>query len=271
MKIVKKIMIIGTVLIIGIGVCGCGMKKNSSDESKNITLKSKPELVLNERQKEILEEVGLPTDAEKLDSSQQEAIIAIDEMLTEIEKKYNTSFSYAGYIAPGPLEHEELIAYPTEGSSGDTFSVTRVKKNGKYVYEDEYVNDVIEPIFEEYILKYCEGELGVDNVKVYSMVTKIKDEDSIITNIKKGEIPLKEEDIDFNISGYSCIFVDGENITEEVYDSFISNYKEWMTEHEIGHSSQFILLKEGNIENIERYNHTDYLSTDYYLRRDFQN
>ena len=271
MKIVKKIMIIGTVLIIGIGVCGCGMKKNSSDESKNITLKSKPELVLNERQKEILEEVGLPTDAEKLDSSQQEAIIAIDEMLTEIEKKYNTSFSYAGYIAPGPLEHEELIAYPTEGSSGDTFSVTRIKKNGKYVYEDEYVNDVIEPIFEEYVLKYCEAELGVDNVKVYSMVTKIKDEDSIITNIKKGEIPLKEEDIDFNISGYSCIFVDGEKITEEVYDSFISNYKEWMTEHEIGHSSQFILLKAGNIGNVTEYNYTDYLSTEYYLCRDFQN
>ena len=50
MKIVKKIMIIGMVLIIGIGVCGCGMKKNNN-ESKNITLKSKPELVLNERQK----------------------------------------------------------------------------------------------------------------------------------------------------------------------------------------------------------------------------
>ena len=271
MKIVKKIMIIGMVLIIVIGVCGCGMKKNNSNESKNITLKNKSELVLNERQKEILEEVGLPTDAEKLDSSQQEAIIAIDEMLTAVEKKYNTSFSYAGYIAPGPLEHEELIAYPTEGSSGDTFSVTRIKKNGKYVYEDEYVNDVIEPIFEEYVLKYCEAELGVKNVKVYSMVTKIKDEDSIITNIKKGEIPLKEEDIDFNISGYSCIFVDGEKITEEVYDSFISNYKEWMTEHEIGHSSQFVLLRGGNIGNVDRYNHTDYLSTDYYLRRDFQN
>ena len=271
MKIVKKIMIIGTVLIIGIGVCGCGMKKNSSDESKNITLKSKPELVLNERQKEILEEVGLPTDAEKLDSSQQEAIIAIDEMLTEIEKKYNTSFSYAGYIAPGPLEHEELIAYPTEGSSGDTFSVTRVKKNGKYVYEDEYVYGVVEPVFQEYILKYCEGELGVGNVKVYSMVTKIKDEDSIIANIKNGLVPLKESDINFNISGYSCIFIDGGKVTEEAYDTFLTSYKNWTMGYELGDSAQFILLKEGNIENIERYNHTDYLTTEYYLRRDFQN
>ena len=110
MKIVKKIMIIGMVLIIGIGVCGCGMKKNNSNESKNITLKSKPELVLNERQKEILEEVGLPTDAEKLDSSQQEAIIAIDEMLTAVEKKYNRSFSYSGYVEQGPLESEYLMA-----------------------------------------------------------------------------------------------------------------------------------------------------------------
>ena len=65
--------------------------------------------------------------------------------------------------------------------------------------------------------------------------------------------------------------VDGEKITEEVYDSFISNYKEWMTEHEIGHSSQFILLKAGNIENINEYNYTDYVSVEYYLRRDFQN
>ena len=271
MKIVKKIMIIGTVLIIGIGVCGCGMKKNSSDESKNITLKSKPELVLNERQKEILEEVGLPTDAEKLDSSQQEAIIAIDEILTEIEKKYNTSFSYAGYIAPGPLEHEELIAYPTEGSSGDTFSVTRVKKNGKYVYEDEYVYGVVEPVFQEYILKYCEGELGTDSVKVYSIITRIKDEDSIIANIKNGVVPLKEEDIDFNISGDSCIFIDGEKVTEEAYDTFLTSYKNWMEKHGIDNSSQFVLLKGGNIGNVDRYNHTDYLSTEYYLCRDFQN
>ena len=128
------------------------MKKNTDNAKKS-------ELVLNERQKEILEEAGLSTNPEELTSSQKRAIVAIDEMLCEVENKYNISFSYSGYIAPGPLENEQLIAYPADGNEEeDSFTVTRTKVDGKYSYEDEYVNVVAKRRYMTYILEYCQTQ-----------------------------------------------------------------------------------------------------------------
>lgn len=263
MKKLRKLIIIGSVIIIGIGACGCNMKKNDSGGRKRSEMGNKvAELVLNERQKEILEEVGLPTDVEELTYMQKRDIIAIDEMLTAMEEKYNRSFSYAGYIAPGPLEKEQLFAYPTGGDEdGECFAVTRIKEDGEYVYEDMYVNVVARPVYMAYVLEYCETQLGEGNVKVYS----------VITHIKNKTIPIKKEDIDFNISGDSCILMDGEKITEEDYNNFLCNYKKWTEEHGIEDDAQFVLLKERIIQNVTEYNYTDYLAPEYYLRRDFQN
>ena len=36
-------------------------------------------------------------------------------MLCYVEEKYNTSFSYAGYIAASTLEKEHMRAFPTSG------------------------------------------------------------------------------------------------------------------------------------------------------------
>lgn len=55
---------------------------------------------------------------------------------------------------------------------------------------------------------------------------------------------LKAEQIDFNVSGESCIFVDGEKITEEVYNNFLSSYEKWTEEHGIDENTEFVLLKE---------------------------
>lgn len=254
MKRRKKIIILGIIAIIGIGVCGCNMKKNTDNAKKS-------ELVLNERQKEILEEAGLPTNPEELTSSQKRAIVAIDEMLCEVENKYNISFSYSGYIAPGPLENEQLIAYPTDGNEEeDSFTVTRTKVDGKYSYEDEYVNVVAKRRYMTYILEYCQTQLGEENVKVYSIVTKIKDK----------EMLLETEQIDFNVSGESCIFVDGAKITEDDYNCFMSNYKAWLEEHGIDDDTDFILLKEDVIEDVSSYSYTEYLASEYCLRRDFK-
>ena len=262
METVRKFVVLGVLVIIGIGVCGCGMKKDNGDSNKKITGDKIAELVLNERQKEILEEVGLPTNVEKLDYMQKKAIIAIDEMLCEIENKYDISFSYAGYIAPGPVEEEQLFAYPTGGDEDEEqFTVIRTKEDGKYVYEDGYVNVVARPVYMSYVLEYCQTQLGEGNVKVYSVITRIKNK----------SIPIKEEDIDFNINGDSCILVDGKKVTEEDYNKFLSDYEKWTEEHGIEDNAQFVLLKDGIMESVTKYNYTDYLSPEYYLHRDFKN
>ena len=255
MKIVKKIMIIGMVLIIGIGVCGCGMKKNNSNESKNITLKSKPELVLNERQNEILEEVGLPTDAEKLDSSQQEAIIAIDEMLTAIEKKYNTSFSYAGYVATGPLEHEHLIAYPSDGNPRtDSFEV-RKTDNG---YEDDYMNVALRKGFNEYITKMVVEAFQTEQLKVYSKVT--------YTTLT--EVPSDEKMYSGAVSGVNCIYVDGSSVDIEKMENYIEDLKEKLYKSEIDCTCDVICLKENEIESVNEFNYSEYTKPECYIKRE---
>ena len=255
MKTVRKRMIIGMFIIIGIMICSCGMKKNNSDESKDITLKSKPELVLNERQKEILEEVGLPTDAEELDSSQQEAIIAIDEMLTEIEKKYNTSFSYAGYIAPGPLEHEQLIAYPTEGSSRDTFTVTRGKENGKYVYEDEYMNVAIRKDFSSYMTDLARQVFKTEAVKVYAEVT----ETTLV------EVPSEEKMYNGAVGSKNYIYIDSEYINQQDFQSYVDELEKMLYQNELYGISEIILLKNDEIENLDEYNYSYYDISDSYI------
>lgn len=253
MKIVKKIMIIGMVLIIGIGVCGCGMKKNNSNESKNITLKSKPELVLNERQKEILEEVGLPTEAEKLDSSQQEAIIAIDEMLTAVEKKYNRSFSYSGYVEQGLLESEHLMAYPSDGNPRtDSFEV-RKTDNG---YEDDYMNVAIRDDYTKYVEEIITSNLHNEHIRVFTE----------IYTTELTSVPENKQDYKGKVSSWKAVFLyltDNDEIPK-----YVQSIQEILKNENLKYDCDVIFLKEDVIDKLTEYNYEDYLSSDYYVQKE---
>ena len=253
MKIVKKIMIIGTVLIIGIMICSCGMKKNNSDESKDITLKSKPEIVLNERQKEILEEVGLPTEAEKLDSSQQEAIIAIDEMLTAVEKKYNRSFSYSGYVEQGPLESEHLMAYPSDGNPRtDSFEV-RKTDNG---YEDDYMNVAIRDDYAKYVEEIITSNLHNEHIRVFTE----------IYTTELTSVPENKQDYKGKVSSWKAVFLyltDNDEIPK-----YVQSIQEILKNENLKYDCEVIFLKEDVIDKLTEYNYEDYLSSDYYVQKE---
>ena len=253
MKIVKKIMIIGTVLIIGIMICSCGMKKNNSDESKDITLKSKPGIVLNERQKEILEEVGLPTDAEKLDGSQQEAIIAIDEMLTAVEKKYNRSFSYSGYVEQGLLESEHLIAYPSDGSPRrDSFEVRRTD-NG---YEDDYMNVAIRDDYAKYVEEIITSNLHNEHIRVFTE----------IYTTELTSVPENKQDYKGKVSSWKAVFLyltDNDEIPK-----YVQSIQEILKNENLKYDCEVIFLKEDVIDKLTEYNYEDYLSSDYYVQKE---
>ena len=253
MKIVKKIMIIGTVLIIGIMICSCGMKKNNSDESKDITLKSKPEIVLNERQKEILEEVGLPTDAEKLDSSQQEAIIAIEEMITAVEKKYNRSFSYSGYVEQGLLESEHLMAYPSDGNPRtDSFEV-RKTDNG---YEDDYMNVAIRDDYAKYVEEIITSNLHNEHIRVFTE----------IYTTELTSVPENKQDYKGKVSSWKAVFLyltDNDEIPK-----YVQSIQEILKNENLKYDCEVIFLKEDVIDKLTEYNYEDYLSSDYYVQKE---
>ncbi len=243
----------------GIGVCSCNMKKNDSDDNKKNKMSTKvAELVLNERQKEILEEVGLPTDVEELEYSQKRAIIAIDEMLTAVEEKYNRSFSYAGYVAPGPLEYEHLIAYPSDGAmSFDSFEVRKVEGENGTEYEDDYMNVVVRADFSEYMTQIASEVFHTDAVKVFSDVD--------VTDKKLSEIPKDKKEYNGAVGSYNIIFIDRASIDVEAFQSYVDELEDVLLENKLYSISEIMCLKENVIENLNEYNYSYYDISDSYI------
>lgn len=241
-------MIVGFIFLM-IGVCGCLM--NHPNLSKN----TKPEVSLSERQKRILAENGLPIEYDELRISQRSAIMAIEEMLCYVEEKYDTSFSYAGYIAASPLEKEHMLAFPTSGSKmSDTFTIT---KNGD-TYEDDYINVAINAEFTSYIYENVQSFAPDTEFKVFSKITKT----SFL------EVPASPPDFDGKVESSLLIFIDGSTFKEEDLGSFKAQFTGFMREHKLYGMAQMILLKEGQIAYPTKYNYADYLSEEHYVSRE---
>ena len=257
MKKLRKLIIIGSVIIIGIGACGCNMKKNDSGGRKRSEMGNKvAELVLNERQKEILEEVGLPTDVEELTYMQKRDIIAIDEMLTAVEEKYNRSFSYAGYIAPGLLEYEHLIAYPSDGArSFDSFEVRKVEGENGTEYEDDYMLVAIRDDFSEYLTDITSQVFHTESVKAFAEVTR-----TTLT-----EVPSDERMYNGAVGSSNYIYIDSASINSEELQMYVDELEKVLYENELYGISQIICLKENEIENLNEYNYSFYDISDSYI------
>ena len=257
MKKWKKLIIIGIVIIIGTGVCGCSMKRNDSNGKKLSEMGNKvAELVLNERQKEILEEVGLSTDVEELTYMQKRAIITIDEMLTAVEEKYDRSFSYAGYVAPGPLEYEHLIAYPSDGArSFDSFEVRKVEGENGTEYEDDYMNVAIRDDFSEYMTKIASEALQMEAVKVFSTVTE-----TTLT-----EVPSDKKMYNGAVGSNNYICIDSSFINTEELQIYVDELKKAFFENKLYGISQIIFFKANEIEKLNQYNYSYYDISDSYI------
>lgn len=257
MKKLRKLIIIGIIIIFGIGACGCNMKRNDSGGRKRSEMGNKvAELVLNERQKEILEEVGLPTDVEELTYMQKRDIIAIDEMLTAMEEKYNRSFSYAGYVAPGLLECEHLIAYPSDGArSFDSFEVRKVEGENGTEYEDDYMIVAIRDDFSEYLTDITSQVFHTESVKAFAEVTR-----TTLT-----EVPSDERMYNGAVGSSNYIYIDSASINSEELQTYVDELEKVLYENELYGISQIICLKENEIENLNEYNYSFYDISDSYI------
>ncbi len=257
MKKLRKLIIIGIIIIFGIGACGCNMKRNDSGGRKRSEMGNKvAELVLNERQKEILEEVGLPTDVEELTYMQKRDIIAIDEMLTAMEEKYNRSFSYAGYVAPGLLEYEHLIAYPSDGArSFDSFEVRKVEGENGTEYEDDYMLVAIRDDFSEYLTDITSQVFHTESVKAFAEVTR-----TTLT-----EVPSDERMYNGAVGSSNYIYIDSASINSEELQTYVDELEKVLYENELYGISQIICLKENEIENLNEYNYSFYDISDSYI------
>ncbi len=249
MKCIKVISIILLIITIMIGVCGCYM--NNTDNSKD----NFNQVILTERQKQILSEQGLTTEYDELSSSQKKAIVAIEDMLKYAEEKYNLSFAYAGYIAGNSLEPEQLKVYPLSGDKDeDCFTITKTDIG----YEDDYVAIFSTDFFASYVLSGIQELCPERIVKVYAE----------ITSTSLMEVPSVGNDFDGTTEASIWVFVDGEGFEENNFTRFVEDSKNYFTEHKIYSSVQFVLMKTGKIKYVTNSNYEDYLSEDYYISRE---
>jgi len=241
--------IIVSLLILMIGVCGCTM--NNSDLPSN----TESEVSLNQRQKDILTEQGLSTEYAELSASQQKAIVAIEEMLVYAEKKYNTSFSYAGYSAQSSLEKEHMRAFPTSGDKEtDCFTITKTDAG----YEDDYINVAANAIYVAYVSEGIKTILPDTEIKVFAEITK--------TSL--AEVPTVDTNLRGKVESSLWVFIDGATLGEGDINNFKTEFSEYLAEHQLYGMAQIILLKDGKIAYPTKYNYTDYLFEEYYTVRE---
>ena len=126
----KRLFLITIILTIGVFMGGCRLIRTMFDLDVELT----------PRQCEILWSEGLPAEWDELTIQQQDSIVAIEELLTYLEKKYDKKFCYKGYKPASRLfgDEESLLAY-AEGDDPETMSfvVTRDKRGIDHI-EDTY-------------------------------------------------------------------------------------------------------------------------------------
>ena len=173
-------------------------------------------------------------------------------MLTAVEKKYNRSFSYSGYVEQGPLESEHLIAYPSEGNPRtDSFEV-RKKDNG---YEDDYMNVAIRENFSSYLTELARQVFKTEAVKAFAEVTR--------TTLV--EVPSEEKMYNGAVGSKNYIYIDSEYINQQDFQSYVDELEKMLYQNELYGISEIILLKNDEIENLDEYNYSYYDISDSYI------
>jgi hypothetical protein len=134
---------------------------------------------LNERQLEILRSKDLPTEWKQLTTIQRQSIVAIEEMLEYVEKKYKKPFCYAGYRRRNPLfmDEESLLCYAQgDDPDIDCFTVKREKIGFRDGYAWVTQTRVVQKEMEDKLSGIFEGQ----NYKMFVKLTGVSDEGVVL-------------------------------------------------------------------------------------------
>lgn len=230
------------------GMCSCSLTNGTANtETRTLPAES---VILNERQKRILKENGLSDNYNDLSDAQRKSIVAIEEMLQYAEKKYAAEFAYAGYIPAGPLEKQQLRAYPVSGyMATDTFTITKTPDG----YKDDYIAVASRTLLAEYIADSISELCPQITVKVIAE----------ITDISLETIPKEYAEFDGNAAAIVKVFVDGGSCTDQDFAMLQSKLESYMTAHQLTGLVQLLRLKEGTLPYLHEFNYTQYLSDSY--------
>jgi hypothetical protein len=176
LKIRYSLLII-VLLIAGI-IGGCGMSMFDKSE-------------LTERQCEILESEGFPTEWDELSRDHQKRIVEIEKRLRHLESKYNKKFCYNKELNCDNIRYgfDEIVVY-AEGDNPKINSFMIKEKKGFFGYEDtydwvlanskaqKYVEDKLSSVMSDQSYNVYAKILGVDKGKATGISVTIILDDS---------------------------------------------------------------------------------------------
>ena len=186
------------------GCTGAGTGMDREDE--------KVSTELTQRQRELLEEMGLPADYDKLTDTQKNAVTSIEAMLSYLESKYQEEFCYLSYAEAGTLEKEHLEAYPASGTPSDIG---------------------VRPLYESRVREFAVQSFPESGIKVFSD----------IRNLGQGTDgqSVTEENVLQTASAVTYIFISESVCTEAQLRDFTEECAQWMESQCQGVAAQICL------------------------------
>lgn len=199
---------------------------------------------LNDRQRKILQKVGLSLNPSELSYGQQRSIVEIERMLVYLENKYDKSFRYLGY-SNGLYEKRWLTAC-AEGANLDIITVT-ASREGEYV--DDYPWVFYRKIYDGLLKEQIPRSSEVKGVKVFS--------DTGWTDLQTiGGLSL--EKIKGHIHASTAIFVF--DCEEETVKEIANMFKGWCTQNKFSGSCVIGSIDDESVwGSISRMNHKRYI------------
>lgn len=194
---IKKI---STAFIAGILIGVIAFCSFVNAETDNGMIIKDDKMILNQRQKDILEQHDLPLDPESLTPEARNAIVIIEDMLEYMETKYGISFYYIGYAMKDVLNDNCLICYPEGYTEFDEVKVYRKYENGSYAYYDEYELMLASKKVTSQLRSIIGDMAGDKGVFVISEVSSIEDDYDDSTALEKTctltHVLLSEDEFD---------------------------------------------------------------------------
>ena len=238
----KTIALMISAILAASMVSSCGKAGESGHKWQNSD-------TLNEWQVDLLKSQGLPTDIKQLSPIQKLSIQHIYEMITYLNDKYDEEFVYAGYIQPGLMDEETLLAYPKKyGADGgrNTVEVT-VDDNGDFTdnYSSIEIRDYCEKLYNDFIRDYFNSDEAVLLINYFS-----SDIDSL------SEI--EDDDFENKVGGTNIICISDKICDEDIIKDFMAEFVKWSNARRLHSSNRIEILRNVNISDLTIANCSDY-------------
>lgn len=223
------------VLMISSCFVSCGQEETSQSGTSIVYT---DDYQLSDRQKNLLEAMGMPTEFSELDKAEKHTIQRIEQMLCYLEKKYDKEFIYYAYDDPAYLASEKLWAYAKDEGRSNTVTV-RVDKDGSFLddYEGIGVVAYAEKKVNNYVREYFDS-----NQFFHSFIGTNG------TPHKEGIKKVRNDNFKWEVGTQGLMVINASICTPDEFLEFAKDFRNQMREWHMCCGMRFILVE--NINDI---------------------